>query len=381
MTALPDVVLSSDTHVAEPPDLFVSRVAARWRADAPHTVDVDGMEWWVLDAEAVAPATASFRAGDRFLARESRPHRTTFAEYTELSGYEPEAWLDALARDGVAGGVVFPSNTMVFYSTQSSALLGEILRAYNEWILEFAAFAPDRIKSIAMLDAEDPAVAGQIDALAAAGFAGVMIPVVPLEGHTYDSPEYGALWSAAEQAGIPVHLHVATDRNPEGVAALRVRAATNVSRADYLVRIALADIIFSGVFDRYPALRVVSVEHEGGWVPFWLERMDWTYQYNLRFQDGYRLPQGTLPSDYARRNVLVSFSDDPAFVAGRHALGVDNMMWGSDYPHAESTYPTSRQLLEEQLGEVPAEEVGAIVQETAAALYGFDASAQEQVQR
>ncbi len=372
MTGIPDLVLSSDTHVAEPPDLFVSRVATKFRDTAPRTVEVDGMEWWILDGEAVAPATASFRAGDRFLARESRPRRTTFAEYTDPSGYEPDAWLAALARDGVSRGVVFPSNTMVFYSVQSSALLRAILRAYNEWIAEFAAHSPERIKAIGMLDAEDPRAPEQLAELQAAGFAGVMIPVVPLTGRTYDASEYEPLWSAAADAGMPVHLHVATDRNPEGVAALRVRMATNVSRPDYLVRIALGDIIFSGVFERHPALRVVSVEHEGGWVPFWLERMDWTYQYNLRFQDGYRLPTGTLPSDYARRNVFVSFTDDPAFVAGRHALGVDKMMWGSDYPHAESTYPASRAVLESQLASLPDDEIHAITHRTAARLYGFD---------
>jgi predicted TIM-barrel fold metal-dependent hydrolase len=372
VTVLPDIVYSSDTHVAEPPDLFVTGVASAFRDEAPRTVTIDGMEWWILDGEAVTPATSSFRVGDRFLPREERPRRTTYAEYTETSGYEPTAWLDALARDGVAGGVVFPSNTMVFYSVRSGALLDEILRVYNAWIAEFASSAPQRIKAIGLLDTEDPRAPQHLAELKAEGFAGVMIPVVPLDGHAYDSDSYEPLWSAAADAGMPIHLHVATDRNPDGIAALRVRMATNVSRADYLVRVALADMIFSGVFERHPTLRVVSVEHEGGWVPFWLDRMDWTYRHNLRFQDGHRLPEGTLPSDYARRNVLVSFTDDPGFVARRDTLGVGAMMWGNDFPHAESTAPYSRELLDGQLGELTTNEVAAITRDNVATLYRFD---------
>jgi hypothetical protein len=104
-------------------------------------------------------------------------------------------------------------------------------------------------------------------------------------------------------------------------------------------------MIFAGVFDRYPLLKVGSVEHEAAWIPHWLKQMDFTYRERPVFTKGWRSKEGLMPSDYWRRNMFVEFMEDDLGVQMRDTIGVDNMLWGSDFPHAESTWPKSRDFL------------------------------------
>jgi predicted TIM-barrel fold metal-dependent hydrolase len=151
-----------------------------------------------------------------------------------------------------------------------------------------------------------------------------------------------------------------------------------LSTADYWVRRSLADIILTGVFDRFPQLRIGSVENALGWAPHFLDRMD--NQYKERPQhDGwprFRDPSA-LPSDFFRRNVFMSFQDDKRGVADRHTLGIDGLMWGSDYPHTESTFPHSLKLLDAMFDDLQVDhgERELIAHDNACRLYGFDAPA------
>jgi predicted TIM-barrel fold metal-dependent hydrolase len=138
------------------------------------------------------------------------------------------------------------------------------------------------------------------------------------------------------------------------------------------VKTSLSDMIFSGVFDRYPQIRVGSVEHELGWIPHFLNRLDYTY---TQRQDNARLYQfrdGLLPSDLFRRNIFCSFQDDDLGIRERATIGIDGLMWGSDYPHAESTFPESRSIMAKRLSDVPPDERERILYTNVARLYGFD---------
>jgi uncharacterized protein len=142
--------------------------------------------------------------------------------------------------------------------------------------------------------------------------AAFMIPVGTSPG--YESAEYEKLWAAAEEIGLPLQLHIGTIRHPLlWRARLRVRAGM-VNLPDYQVRIALTQLIISGVLDRYPRLKFVSVENDDSWVPYFLQRLDWHYTNNGRWVGEYRLRDGRLPSDVFRENVWIGFSEDPILV-------------------------------------------------------------------
>ena len=130
-------------------------------------------------------------------------------------------------------------------------------------------------------------------------------------------------------------------------------------------------MIFAGVFDRHVDLRVGAIEHELGWIPFFLDRLDYTYtqrQGNARY---YRYVTAARPSDCFRRNVFTSFQDDDLGIRERYTIGIDNLCWGSDYPHTESTYPRSQEIMDKRLHDVPVAERRQIVYGNVARLYGF----------
>ena len=173
---------------------------------------------------------------------------------------------------------------------------------------------------------------------------------------------------------MPLSLHLGANRVGAGGVdpnLARIRP-TYFAVCEHWVKLSLADMIFSGVFDRHPALTVGAIEHELGWIPFFLERMDNTYtqrQGNSRY---YRFATAERPSDFFRRNVYCSFQDDAFGVRERHYIGIDSLCWGNDYPHTESTFPRSQQIMGDRLHDVPADERDKILEGNVSRIYGFE---------
>ena len=172
---------------------------------------------------------------------------------------------------------------------------------------------------------------------------------------------------------MPLSLHTATRRVGGNAGAIErsVRDASRRATKAFLPATSLCDMIFAGVFERYPKLELAIVEFELAWVPHMLSTMNYTYR-ERHEEASYRFKNDMLPSDFFARNVFLSFQEDDVGVRLRDRIGVDRMMWGSDYPHSESTFPRSREVLDEILADVPADERHEIVCGTTARLYGFD---------
>jgi predicted TIM-barrel fold metal-dependent hydrolase len=336
---------------------------------------VDGIERWSVEGVPLHISTAAFAPGDRFLPPERRPVRpANFIEAVDSRAYVVSDWLAANERDGVWGGVVFPSATLVYYGVTNRELLDEILRVYNEWIADFASQAPDRIKAVGLLNPDDiPGAVRSAERLKAQGFAGVMLPVRVQAAHSYDSTDFEPLWETIEGLGMPLSMHIAANRTPgEFLLGNVSRIADQVTVADYYVRATLTDFILSGVLQRHPGLKVLSVEHEGSWVFHFLQRIDWHYLNNRGLQSRPRFPDGRLPSDYFRQNVVICFTEDPFLVQNRYVVGVDNIAWGSDFPHSESLYSMSHASLASQFAGVPEDERFKLAVSNTARLYRFE---------
>lgn len=129
-------------------------------------------------------------------------------------------------------------------------------------------------------------------------------------------------------------------------------------------------MIFAGVFERHPRLCVGSVEREASWVAHWLKRMDYTYKERPVYR-GYQSKEGFLPSDYWRRNLFAVFQEDEATVQLRHLIGIENLLWGNDFPHSESIWPRSREFLATMLAGVPEEEMRKLTCDNAARIFHF----------
>jgi predicted TIM-barrel fold metal-dependent hydrolase len=227
-----------------------------------------------------------------------------------------------------------------------------------------------------MLNVDDVEEAcNELERIKKLGLVGAFIPVSPLPDKPYRHPIYDRLWWTAQDLDMPLLLHIATPRAgvPGNEFTVNPSDMTGAGRSttDYWVRYSLGSMVFAGVFDRYPRLKVGSVEHETMWIPHWLQQMDFTYRERPVFTKGWKSREGMLPSDYWHRNMFVEFMEDDLGVQIRDRIGVDNMLWGSDFPHAESTWPQSKQFLDRIFAGVPEDDRRKITHDNACKLFGF----------
>jgi predicted TIM-barrel fold metal-dependent hydrolase len=374
MSTVPVLILSSDSHVFEPPDLWQTRIDRAFRDRAPRMQRIDGGDQIVVEADQVLSGIGLIsNAGARFEAPETISGNARF-EDVHRGGYDPEQHLADMRLDGVAGEVLYPSQGLFYFRVADPALMSAIFRAYNDWLAEFCRTDPARLKGIAMINLDDVALAiEELERTARLGLAGAMITEYPLEDRRYDRPEYEPFWAAAEALGMPLSLHTATRRQGKirGAGDRTLRDASSRATKAFYPALSMCDMIFSGVFERHPHLTLAVVEFELSWAPYLLTTMDYTYR--ERHEEAiYRFKDGMRPSDFFHRNVVLSFQEDAIGIRLRDVIGVDNMMWGSDYPHSESTFPRSRKILADILAGVPQEEQARIVGGTTARVYGFD---------
>jgi predicted TIM-barrel fold metal-dependent hydrolase len=368
-------IISSDSHVFEPADLWTSRIDRAFRERAPRVVHDGQYDQWVVEGnKKVGSIGLVSQAGVRFQA----PEKITFAgSYQDVrpGGWDPLEHVKDMEIDGVSGGVLYTSNGLFFFRIPDSALLSAIFRAYNDWLAEFCRACPQQLKGIAMVNVDDASEGiKELQRAAKLGLSGGMIAVSPLPDRPYSLPMYDPFWAAAQDLGMPISLHTATQRPGPGVPTLDNASQTATQRAniDYWVRTSLCDMLYAGVFERYPKLQVAAVEFELSWVPYFLRMLDYVYVERQQ-QATYRFKNQILPSDFFRSNVYLSFQEDDLGIRLRDLIGVDRLMWGSDYPHAESTWPKSQEILDRILAQVPEAEKAKIAGQNVARLYHFDA--------
>ena len=373
-------VISADSHIVEPPDLYESRIEPKFRSRAPrierHRTRT-GQEYdaWYLDGVRVGTIGSVIQAGRRF----EDPGSIDFLgvwEDVRKAAYEPHAMLEELEADGVWGACLQPSQGLFWYRLPDSELLSALCRAYNVWITDFCRAAPGRFKGIGMLNVDDVDDACQeLERCAELGLAGAFIPVYPVAERPYRHASYDRLWWTAQDLEVPLLLHVATMRGgipgSEFTTDINQLTAAGLANSDYWMRYSLTAMIFAGVFDRYPRLKVGSVEHETAWVPHWLRQMDFTYRERPALGRAWKSRHAMLPSEYWQRNMFVEFMEDDCGIRLRDVIGVDNMLWGNDFPHAESTWPKSREFLDRIFAGTPDEDRRKITSDNAARIFRF----------
>ena len=368
-------VISSDNHVFEPPDLWTGRVEPKFRDRAPYiTRDEDGFDWFYCDGQKLTSAAPGAQPGRRF----EEPKKLTFTDVFENvrpGAYIPEEHVKDMDADGIDYSIVYPTVGLLLFRLPDSELLTAVFGTYNDWIAEFCKAFPNRLKGIGMVNVDDPqSGVKELERCAKMGLAGAMITVYPPESRPYNSPQYEPLWAAAQDLEMPLSLHVGTNRLGQDPEFLHEDSSTGayLCNRDHWVRVSLAHMIYTGVFERYPKLQMGSVEMELSWVPFFLDRLDYVYSQSPVGIGSYRFKENMLPSDYFHRNVFLGFLEDGLGIKLREIIGVDQLLWASDYPHAESTFPRSRETLERILADCTEEEKAKIAGGNAARVYHLD---------
>jgi uncharacterized protein len=374
-------LISADGHVIEPPHLWSKYLPKKFADRAPKLVkDQKGGDAWELIAGAppmpLGLVTNAGPWGKRY--EELEWYGSTYE--TILKGaYEGGARVEEQDRDGVDAEVLFPSQrTMGAFMAQEDDdyhLAG--LEAYNTWMRdEFMASDPERLIGLAQMPGIDtPTAIKWLRDAKSAGYRGVIISAFP-SGEAELSVEDDPFFEAAEEEEMPVHIHSGLSQAGKRKTAGAFRqAAASFGREIGLAEMGgpvgeashfMSKFIYSGLFDRFPGLQMIAVECGAGWIPHFLEHMDDHYWRNRTWT---RSPLRRLPSEYFRENWRVTFIREPFAVASRHWIGVENMMWSTDYPHHRHDWPYSRRVIEESMGGVPEAERRKMVCDNARKLY------------
>ena len=286
--------------------------------------------------------------------------------------YDPIARLEDMDTDGVEAEVLYSDIEAgaSFNAIKDGGRLAAF-RAFNNAALDFAAADPKRLLVVYLVPIVDVDEAvGEVERLAREGARAFMLPLYPtdLGLPPYFDPCYARLWSAIEDTGIPISQHVGANEALWHILQYDTTPAKGIfqSLPPLFMSEVLANWIVGGIFARHPRLKVVLVEAGLGWIPYFLERLD--TMKTRHGWDHYEMLE-ELPSHYWHQNMLATFEEDTYGVSQRHHLGIDNLMWATDYPHPDSTWPNSQQVLETHFSDVPLEEARPMIGGTAARLY------------
>ncbi|HZR85067.1 MAG TPA: amidohydrolase family protein [Candidatus Binatia bacterium] len=356
---MPPRLISADSHVNEPPEMFGERLPAALRPRAPRVETVGGVDCLVM--EGMRPR--KMPRGREALTGEALAR-------AQAGGWEPSLRIRDQERDGVAGEVVFPTLALqACFMAPDAELQLALARAYNDWVAEVFTPHPDRFAVAGIVPMADVAGAcREAERVARLGLRSLFLPSRVLD-RPYNDPAYDPFWAVAEASGLPLTFHAGTGHEPRvergpGGAVINYLLGSQIDGAHVILYLTMA-----GVLERFPGLRVVTVETGSAWLGWVMTTMDEIYEKHAMWA---RPKLALRPSDYVRRQCHVTFQNDPVGVHNREFTGVEALVWGSDYPHPEGTWPDSRAALARQLAGVPADEVALMVGGTAARLFGFD---------
>jgi predicted TIM-barrel fold metal-dependent hydrolase len=349
-------LISADDHMdlnVLPPDLWTTRLPTKYREQAPKVIPTDDGPWWVVGEKRVTPSGKK--------AAQNKDHGL---------GFRPGIAKDRLAdmdRDGVYTSVIYgPPGSIRFPDRE---LTDACLRVYNDWSVEFNSAAPNRLLSLALLPSHDPEIARvELLRVAKAGMKGAVLDLHESKVAPF-YPPWENFWAAANEAGIPLHFHLSGGAHSIRSAAGSWAMPAHVTIVPMQLDETLPGMIFSGILERYPRVKIVLGESGLGWIPYVLERMDFEFRnYYERIKD-YRLKE--VPTFYWKRQMFATYEEDNFGLQHLDAIGIDNVMWASDYPHGDTTWPESRRhILESPLGKLPEAWRRKVVHDTAARVYG-----------
>ena len=412
-----EFVVSGDSHIIEPVDLFKTRLPKELRERALWE------EEFTLDEPIVPGGHTEFK----------KLHTIgfdgwTISKYRQTGGETPDGDPDHIIRDmnfdGVDASVMFPNLSLFVLFTDDHELSMAHARVWNDYLVERYLPYKDRLRPTAAIPITDvPAAVAEIERVARLGLGAILLPEIPPQ--PYYSREYDPVWAAAQAHGLPVFIHVATGgvkvKQEVSGTAQTVRGlmtSMNMGKGNLTDDMVagrtmgfaagagvagpqgiIASLVGGGVCERFPDLHFNLIEYTAGWLVSFMGYMDKAWKTGtgqdpdwwLGFWDDNRpaneqpsmgrlfaindkWPYPLKPTEYVQRQIHVQFADDPTAVKARHITGLSTVMWGNDYPHAEGTFRSSAECIAENFEGVNDEDRAAILGGTLADVVHFDKS-------
>jgi uncharacterized protein len=358
-------VIDADGHVLEP--------MSAWGGLAPeHRVrserDALGLDHVYVGAQEIVTVSLGF-LGTPGSPMHDLAHSPPYEEATP-GGFDARARLVDMDSEGIDAAVLYPSLGLNFWALEDPGAAVALARAYNDWLAGYCSADPTRLFGAAMLPFQDPAAS--VDELRRAhrdlGFPAAFVRPNPCLGHAISHPAYEPVWAAAEELAVTIGIHEGSSNTIQTLGMDRPFNPLLLHAVSHAFEqmLACAQLMVFGVLEHHPDLRFVFLEAGGGWAPYWLYRLDEQMHGFGGFCPELRRP----PSEYFARQCWVSFEiDEPTLPALAPFIGEDRIVWGSDYPHHDATFPGAvkalREVIEPMSGDARAKILGA----NAAALY------------
>ncbi len=358
--------ISADSHITEPPHCYVDYIDPKFRDRAPRIQRIDKIgDAFIVDGMgSPVPMGLVAAAG-----KDSAEITTDGVAFEDLwkSGWDAKFRVADQEKDGVAAEFIYPTVGMVICNHPDFDYKKACFEAYNRWLQEYCAEAPDRLYGLAQVSMRSPEDGvAEIRHAKEMGFKGVMMPGNPAV-EDYDSTVYDKVWATAVECDMPLSFHILTGKSDSlsgQVRGPRINGFLSIIRGCQDV---MGTFIFGGVFDRFPDLKVVCVEADAGWVPHYMYRMDHAYKRHRYWMKA--PPLKRMPSDYFNDNIYVTFQDDWVAFRMKDMCNVRRLMWANDYPHSDSTWPWSQAMLEEHTKNLSEQERNWICHDNVAELY------------
>ena len=342
MTANPYVVIDTDSHILEPLSLWDDYMEEKELLPmAPRFFEDDnGEQQFSIEGFKPTRLKGTGLGGRNVDKKFQDTVATQRWEEQQPGGFRPEPRLEDMDREGVDLAMLYPTVGLRYTGIKSDKVAAAVCRAYNNWLYDYCKAAPSRLIGIGAIPFQCPelAVVEMRYVVEKLGFKGVFTRPNPLRGRNLDHPDYDPIWQAAQELDCPIGIHEGGFM--PGIAAVGFDRYDNMAyrhMASHPMeqQLACMTLILGGVLERFPSLKIIFLESGGGWVPYWLVRMD-----EHRKHMGWVIPDcKLLPSDYFRRQCLIQIPSDecttPMLV---ELLGDDHIVWGTDYPHFDCNW-------------------------------------------
>lgn len=365
--------ISADSHIVEPPNCYIDFIDPKYREDAPRVIRLpNGNDSYAIrDMKKTVPMGFLDGAGMKVAERKHHAENIKF-EDIRVGGYDPKARIVDMDRDGVAAEMIYASVGMVLCTHPDPLYKNAAMQAYNRWLQSFCEGAPNRLFGLAMTAVLSPESAIEDFRRAKEmGFKGMMMPGNPVIGE-YDRPEYDPLWECAVDLDLPICFHILTAKEGDLQSAFTATRGHPLNGFMRIIR-ATQDIVgmmvLGGAFERHPKLKLVIAEGDAGWMPHYMCRMD--HAVFTAADDGILKGLSKLPSEYLKSNIYMTFQDDYTAFRNADQMNYKNLLWASDYPHTDSTWPNSQALLAKHTSGLAPEKIRAILRENTAELFNL----------
>ncbi|MEX0664289.1 MAG: amidohydrolase family protein [Acidimicrobiia bacterium] len=343
--------ISTDAHVTEPIELYAERIDGEFADRVPRIEARDG--WRTLFVEGMGPR--------KLMTADER-------EVAIVGDWEPADRIRDQEKDGVSAEVIFPTFALqACFSPDDAPFQLALCRAYNSWAAEVFG-TENRLLAVGLVPMLDiDAAIVEAKTLADQGVRSLFLPA-RVQQRPYNDPEYDRFWAVAEDLGLPLTFHSGTGHEPRVVRGNGGAVINYLLGAQLDGPMVILNMAAGGALDRFPKLKIVTVETGAAWLGWIMTQADSIYQDHLHWA---RPKLSLKPSELIRRQAAATFMYDPVAINNRHITGIETLMWGNDYPHPEGTWPTSQEFAAKQFDGVSDDEVRAIVGGNAAKAFGF----------